>query len=136
MSLALRVGMEMLADLARLVRLLLAPLAKQVLVAAPVVLFVASSSRTGCSKEKAYLTAMRSDLRQIAAVQEARHVGRAAAELAGRSDAIRASTGVVLVSMRFVAGGFDARVAYPGGTSKECWIEHRWGQQAEPRCDA
>lgn len=100
------------------------------------VLVVALAPTIRCgSKEKAYLAAMKSDLRNLVVAQEAHRdeFGRFATALP--ADRYRTSSGVRLVSLVRTPSGFRAEVAYPEGTTKRCRIVVDGDQYAEPTCD-
>ena len=119
--------------------LLIAPLCSAI---APVGLFLLvmlvlsrPSMCSGNSKEKAYLTAQRSDLRTLVVAQEMRYEDGVGYATALSPDEYRNSTGVSLVSMTVGPRGFTAVTSYPSGTVKRCRITYTRGDQVEPTCD-
>ena len=88
------------------------------------------------TKEKAYLTAMKSDLRNLMTAEEAYFAEWATYTSALSTTAYRVSTGVVLGTITPTTGGFSADVTYPGGTTKSCQITVGSGtKDGEPVCD-
>lgn len=90
---------------------------------------------TGSSKEKAFLTAQRSDLRNLVVAQETRYATDHRYAEVLSPDEYRLSTGVVLVSMAVGPSGFTAVTAYPGRTEKRCRITYKRDEDATPICD-
>jgi type IV pilus assembly protein PilA len=74
------------------------------------------------TKEKAYLTAMKSDLRNLVTAEEAYFAEWATYTGTLSSSAYRVSTGVSGLTITPTTGGFSAHVSYPGGTTKTCQI--------------
>lgn len=88
------------------------------------------------TKEKAYLTAMKSDLRNLVTAEEAYFAEWATYTGALSSNSYRNSTGVSLLGIVPTTGGFSASVAYLGGTNKTCQITVGSGaRDGEPVCD-
>ena len=88
------------------------------------------------TKEKAYLTAMKSDLRNLVTAEEAYFSEWAQYSATLSSNQYRNSTGVVLGTITPTTGGFSASVTYPGGTTKSCQITVGSGtRDGEPVCD-
>jgi prepilin-type N-terminal cleavage/methylation domain-containing protein len=88
------------------------------------------------TKEKAYLTAMKSDLRNLVTAEEAYFAEWARYTSTLSSNAFRTSTGVTLGAINPTTGGFSASVTYPGGTTKSCQITVGSGtRDGEPVCD-
>jgi prepilin-type N-terminal cleavage/methylation domain-containing protein len=88
------------------------------------------------TKEKAYLTAMKSDLRNLVTAEEAYFAEWATYTSALSTTSYRNSTGVTLGTITPTTGGFSASVAYPGGTTKTCQITVGSGtRDGEPVCD-
>jgi prepilin-type N-terminal cleavage/methylation domain-containing protein len=82
------------------------------------------------TKEKAYLTAMKSDLRNLVTAEEATYTATLS------TTAYRTSTGVTMGTISPTTGGFSASVTYPGGTTKSCQIQVGSGtRDGEPVCD-
>lgn len=129
--------MQILGDLVAAVEALLAPLIRAIALLVPALLVMAFAYQpSGCSKEKAYIAAMRSDLRELAALQEERRAeGLVPLRVAPDSGSGAMSYGVTLVSIVPRVDGFHAVVAYPGGTNTRCEITHRWGADPAPSCD-
>lgn len=78
------------------------------------------------NKTGAYVAAMKADLRNLVTAQEyfLADSGRYAASIEELTrDRYMFSTGVALVSLSARADGFSARVSYPGGTDRECWMD-------------
>jgi hypothetical protein len=78
------------------------------------------------NKTGAYVAAMKADLRNLITAQELYFADslRYAASIADLiPDRYALSTGVELVSLSVRADGFSARVNYPGGTERECWMD-------------
>ncbi len=78
------------------------------------------------NKTKAYLATMKADLRNLVTAQESflADSGRYTASIEELTpDRYMFSTGVALVSLSARADGFSARVNYPGGTERECWLD-------------
>jgi type IV pilus assembly protein PilA len=77
------------------------------------------------NKTKAYVATMKADLRNLVTAQED-YFSDSVRYTASIADLIPASysfsTGVELVSLSAHGAGFSARVRYPGGTERECWI--------------
>jgi hypothetical protein len=106
----------------------------------------AATPRAACAcspKAKAYLAAMKADLRNLITAQDDFFAdsGRFAASLS-ELDSLRyrLSHGVELVSLKARADGFDARVSHPSGISQQCWISATIGADgllnlADPQCD-
>ena len=89
------------------------------------------------TKEKAYLTAMKSDLRNLVTAEEAYFAEWATYTGTLSSNSYRNSTGVVLGTVTPTTGGFSASVTYPGGTTKSCQITVGSGtKDGEPVCDS
>lgn len=129
---------EVLAVADAIYDLLIAPLWSGI---APVGLFLlvmlvlSRPSMCTNSKEKAYLAAQRSDLRNLVVAQERHYENGLGYAAALSSDEYRNSTGVSLVSMTVGPRGFTAVTSYPGGTAKRCRISYRRGEPVEPTCD-
>ena len=88
------------------------------------------------TKEKAYLTAMKSDLRNLMTAEEAYFSEWAAYTATLSSNTYRTSTGVTLGTITPTTGGFSASVTYPGGTTKSCQMTVGSGtRDGEPVCD-
>lgn len=88
------------------------------------------------TKEKAYLTAMKSDLRNLVTAEEAYFAEWATYTATLSTNAYRTSTGVTLGTIVPTTGGFAASVTYPGGTTKSCQITVGSGtRDGEPLCD-
>jgi type IV pilus assembly protein PilA len=88
------------------------------------------------TKEKAYLTAMKSDLRNLVTAEEAYFAEWATYTSALTSTQYRNSTGVSLLGITPTTGGFSASVDYAGGTTKTCQITVGSGSKdGEPVCD-
>ncbi len=88
------------------------------------------------TKEKAYLTAMKSDLRNLVTAEEAYFAEYAAYTDALNSNQYRLSTGVTNLTINVTTGGFSASVAFPTGTTKTCQIVIGSGaNDGEPICD-
>jgi prepilin-type N-terminal cleavage/methylation domain-containing protein len=90
------------------------------------------------TKEKAYLTAMKSDLRNMVTAQEAYFAEHARYTDALDATAFRYSTGVSEGGMTPTTGGFSAWVSYPTGTTKTCQIAVGPGSgnnEGEPICN-
>ena len=88
------------------------------------------------TKEKAYLTAMKSDLRNLVTAEEAYFAEWATYTSALSTTSYRSSTGVTLGTITPTTGGFSASVTYPGGTTKSCQITVGSGtRDGEPVCD-
>ena len=88
------------------------------------------------TKEKAYLTAMKSDLRNLVTAEEAYFAEWATYTGSLSSNQYRNSTGVTLGTITPTTGGFAASVTYPGGTTKSCQITVGSGtRDGEPVCD-
>ena len=88
------------------------------------------------TKEKAYLTAMKSDLRNLVTAEEAYFAEWATYTALPATNAYRTSTGVVMGTIVPTTGGFFASVTYPGGTTKSCQITVGSGtRDGEPVCD-
>jgi type IV pilus assembly protein PilA len=89
------------------------------------------------TKEKAYLTAMKSDLRNLVTAEEAYFSEWASYTGVLGSTSYRNSTGVSLIGITPTTGGFSASVRYPGGTTKTCQITVGSGtRDGEPVCDS
>ena len=89
------------------------------------------------TKEKAYLTAMKSDLRNLVTAEEAYFAEWATYTSTLSTTQYRSSTGVTLGAITPTTGGFSASVSYPGGTTKTCQITVGSGtRDGEPVCDA
>lgn len=97
----------------------------------------AASVPRGCTKGKAYVTAMKSDLRNMMIVQEAFRLehARFATEPDLRSGALpfTRSTGVNLTLERSDANGWSARTTHTALHETVCTISSRDG---EPRCES
>ncbi len=100
-----------------------------------VMLVLSRPSMCTNSKEKAYLAAQRSDLRNLVVAQEMRYGNGRGYATALSPDEYRTSTGVTLVSMTVGPRGFTAVTSYPGGTAKRCRMTYERGGQVEPTCD-
>jgi prepilin-type N-terminal cleavage/methylation domain-containing protein len=88
------------------------------------------------TKEKAYLTAMKSDLRNLVTAEEAYFAEWATYTATLSSNQYRTSTGVTMGTITPTTGGFAASVTYPGGTTKSCQITVGSGaRDGEPVCD-
>ena len=89
------------------------------------------------TKEKAYLTAMKSDLRNLVTAEEAYFAEFATYTSTLTSSQYRTSTGVSGLAITPGTGGFTASVTYPGGTTKTCQISTLPGaaRDGEPVCD-
>jgi len=88
------------------------------------------------TKEKAYITAMKSDLRNLVTAEEAYFADWSTYTSALATTSYRNSTGVVLGAITPTTGGFAASVSYPGGTTKTCQITVGSGtQDGSPVCD-
>ena len=88
------------------------------------------------TKEKAYLTAMKSDLRNLVTAEEAYFAEWASYTATLSTNAYRTSTGVTLGTITPTTGGFAASATYPGGTTKSCQITVGYGtRDGEPICD-
>ena len=89
------------------------------------------------TKEKAYLTAMKSDLRNLVTAEEAYFAEWATYTGTLSTTQYRSSTGVTLGTITPTTGGFSADVSYPGGTTKTCQITVGSGtRDGEPVCDS
>lgn len=78
------------------------------------------------NKEKFYVANMKADLRNLVTAQEYFFAdsGRYAASMEELTpDRYMLSTGVALVSLTARADGFGARMSYPSGTLRECWMD-------------
>jgi len=129
--------MRALGELVALVDTMIGPplaCATNIAIGSALFLVVAMPTR-GCSKERAYTTAMRSDLRNMVTAQEAHFEKHARYASVLPPDEYRHSTGVASVSMDVGAMGFVAVMSYPAGTTKLCRIVYRRGQYADPTCD-
>jgi hypothetical protein len=133
---ALHSCMRILDDVAAVTEALVAAVLRGALVFVPALLLMGlAMPATGCSKEKAYIAALRADLRGLVALQEERRAqGLPVLEQTPTSGSWLLSVGVTLVSMSPTADGFVAVVAYPAGTAKTCEVRHRWGAEPAPRC--
>ena len=88
------------------------------------------------TKEKAYITAMKSDLRNLVTAEEAYFSEWALYSATLSSNMYRNSTGVVLGTIVPTTGGFSASVTFPTGTTKSCQITVGSGlRDGEPVCD-
>ena len=88
------------------------------------------------TKEKAYLTAMKSDLRNMVTAEEAYFAEHARYTGTLNATMFRLSSGVSLGGITPTTGGFSASVSYPGGTTKTCNITVGSGNyDGEPRCN-
>jgi type IV pilus assembly protein PilA len=88
------------------------------------------------TKEKAYMTAMKSDLRNMVTAEEAYFAENASYTSSLTATAFRLSSGVSLLGITPTTGGFSASVSYPGGTTKTCTITVGSGNyDGEPRCN-
>lgn len=90
---------------------------------------------SGNSKEKAYLTAQKSDLRNLVVAQELRYENGLGYATVLSPDEYRNSTGVTLVSVTVGPRGFTAVTSYAGGTAKRCRITYTRGERVDPTCD-
>lgn len=92
----------------------------------------------GTAKEKTYLTAMKSDLRNLATAQEM-YSGEwttYATNAAALGTTYRTSPGVTLGTITVTTSGWAASATYPGGTTKSCQITVGSGtRDGEPVCD-
>jgi hypothetical protein len=90
----------------------------------------AGAASTGCTKEKAYVTAMKSDLRNMVSAQEAYFAdhGRYASDV---NEVFRPSTGVTIRIESADATGWRARTTHVQ-LRGSCTIASKDG---EPRCD-
>jgi hypothetical protein len=133
--------MRVFRELAELFDLLILPLLGRVLLFlfVPVALLVMLAPRAcACStKAAAYRTAMKSDLRNLVAVEEAyfEEHGRYTATL--DTTQFRPSSGVVVDSLVITPTGFSARATYPAATTETCHLVFGPDRTAEirPTCD-
>lgn len=102
------------------------------------VLIIAVSARSACAcstKEAAYRTAMRADLRNLVEAQEAYYEAHGSYAVSLSPAEHRWSTGVVPVSMRTGPSGFTAVVAYPRGTELRCRLAYSRNRSPTTICE-
>lgn len=133
--------MRVLREIAELMDLLILPVLGRVLLflLVPVAL-LALFGVPGCAcntKDKAYRTAMRSDLHNLVDAQgryfaEHERYTRELGQLKFRS-----STGVVIDSIVVTPTGFRARASYPTRTPEHCRVNFGpdWNEESRPSCD-
>lgn len=116
----------------------LAPLVTGTLLLGSAVVLVAVYAGPACAcnpKYKAYLTAMKSDLRNMVTAQEAHRAAHGAYASELSPDEYRTSTGVTVLQTRVTRNGFAAAVAYPSKTERRCQIVHSPGRPFTPVCN-
>ncbi len=133
--------MRVIREIAEMVDLFVLPVLGRVLLflLVPVAL-LALFGKPGCAcntKDKAYRTAMRSDLYNMVDAQNryfAQHK-RYTRELGQLK--FRTSTGVVIDSIFVTATGFGARASYPTRTPEHCHVVYgpSWNEESRPSCD-
>lgn len=116
----------------------LAPLVTGTLLLGSAVVLVAVYAGPACAcnpKYKAYLTAMKSDMRNMVVAQEAYHAKHGTYALELPADAYRPSTGVKIVSTDVRRTGFSVEMTYPTGTARRCRLVYVQGKPWAPSCD-
>jgi hypothetical protein len=130
--------MRLLKDLGTLIEAIVAPLITGTLLLASAVTLLVFYARPACAcnpKYKAYLTAMKSDMRNMVVAQEAHQAKHGAYALELPADEYRHSTGVTIVSMDVRRTGFSVEMAYPAGTTRRCRLVYVQGRPWAPSCD-
>jgi type IV pilus assembly protein PilA len=88
------------------------------------------------SKEKVYLTTMKSDLRTLMTAQETYYADNQSYTTELTASQFKPSPGVTITSIEVGEGTFTAVAAYPGGTKRTCTITVGAGpNDGEPICN-